>query len=141
MKKNLYNILFAVGTVLLLTPSVTFAKNTALSKTLCQSLPLKIEQGYQEQQLVRFFENIAQQDPAAFATLLLGDKFMYVSNPEVTYIGIKPNGEVFVISKIDDFEDGTFYHTLHKKDGKVSTQSVVAPAAPQEFITLFRRTF
>ena len=139
MKKNIYQILFLTGALLAFATFSTSAKDSSLSQTLCQAVPVKLEQNYQQQQLIHFFENIARQDPAAFATFLLGEKSIYLTNPEVAYIGVKPNGEVLVLCEIDDFEIGAFYHVLHKKDGKVTTQSVATAPRLQEFITLFKR--
>jgi hypothetical protein len=136
VKKTIYYTALACCAVLLMGMS-SFSK-VIPSQTLSRQIAYKIEKTTNNsRQVALFMEQLAQKDPAQFATFLLGEKLPYIYNESIIYIGIQGTDEVLVICKIDDSDVGTFYYTAHKQGDKLTTQHLAYYPSTQGFVTLF----
>ena len=134
MTKVRYGTLF----LLLALPAVCTGADPVPSKTVLeQHVSRQVIQADENRQIARFAVQLAEKDPAQFATLVLGRKQHYVDNPYVVYIGIKGTEDAVVICKIQDTDVGTFYHLIRKTGTRITTQEAASMPATQDFITLF----
>ncbi len=137
MKKNMY--FTGLISLALLSGSVAFAKapsQEVLERRVAQQIETAADHSGQ---VVSFMKNLAQKDPAKLANFLLENKYTYVYNESIIYVGVRENGEVLVVCQIDDSDTGDFYYVAHKKGNKVAEQSTATMPATLGFIALFER--
>lgn len=127
--------LFLCG-ILLAFPAICMGA-APFPSTVSQHVSRQVVQADENRQIARFAVQLAEKDPAQFATLVLGRKQHYVDNPYVVYIGIKGTEDAVVICKIPDTDVGTFYHTVRKSGARITTQESATFPDTQDFITLF----
>lgn len=137
MKKSCCYILLPILTILSFAQLNAFAETFFSQPATARQLIQQVKYNEDQHQITLFFKQLAQQNPAQFATFLLGSKMIYVHNPNVIYIGIAGEDEVFVVCKVEDSDVGNFYHAIHKKGGRYFTNEFAAAPSTQNFITLF----
>ncbi len=139
MKKNIVFMVVSMSLAVLVAGGNLFAQH-ATQQNLSKQITQKIEKASIQAPFETYFKQLAKQDPAQMATLILGFKDAYIYNESILYMGINANSEALIICQIDDSDLGTFYYSAHKKEGKVYTARTVMLPETQGFITLFERT-